>query len=271
MIKVAVVEDEWILRKGLIRSIDWTKYDCVIVGEAGNGKEGLELIRQEHPDVVITDIQMPIMNGLEMIEAAGKEQHFHSIILTSYSEFAYAKKAVSLHVAEYLLKPIKEAELCQLLQTISEQIRQEQLYSSLEKHMQIKNLAGRQFPEIQLSCGEAGNYYVKEAMREIRENFGQKISVEQIAEKLGVSASYLSRKFKEETQHTFLDYLNQYRVTKAVQLMNVGKYRIMEIADMTGFTNQKHFYGVFKKYVNMTPSEFAKEKMLIIANDTDEN
>lgn len=270
MYKVVVVEDEWILRKGLIRSIDWAALDCVVVGEAGNGEEGLALILQESPDIVITDICMPLLDGLEMVDAALKKRHFHSIILTSYSEFEYAQKAISLQVADYLLKPVKENHLRDLLVKIGEKIKQEELYSSLEKHIQINKLSEKELPNLQLSYGDASNYYVKEAIREIKENYGQKLSVEQIADKLGVSPSYLSRKFKEESQHTFLDYLNQHRITKAVQLMDTGKYRLGEIADMTGFTNHKHFYGVFKKYVQMTPSEFAKEKMLIVENDLNE-
>lgn len=270
MIKVVVVEDEWILRKGLIRSIEWSAYGCVIVGEAGNGQEGLELILKESPDIVITDICMPIMDGLEMLDEASKSRHFHSIILTSYSEFDYAKKAISLHVTEYLLKPIKESRLCELLKNMVATIQQEQLYGNLKKHVDMGRLTEEELPDLHLAYGEQQNYYAKEAMRQIRENYAQKLSVEQIADSLGVSASYLSRKFKEETQHTFLDYLNQYRITKAVQLLNTGKYRFGEIADMTGFTNHKHFYGVFRKYVHMTPSEFAKEKMLIIEKDPGE-
>ncbi|MGL4510442.1 response regulator, partial [Cetobacterium sp.] len=88
MIKVLVVEDEKIIREGLIESISWDLLNCKIVGQVKNGKEGLELIKTLNPDLVITDIKMPILDGLEMIEQAMEEEfQFKAIILSSYSEF----------------------------------------------------------------------------------------------------------------------------------------------------------------------------------------
>lgn len=93
MIRVLIVEDEEIIRKGLINTIDWIEKDCNIVGEAINGLDGLEKIRELKPDLVITDIKMPNLNGLEMIKRCQSEDIvFESILLTSYGEFEYAKE-----------------------------------------------------------------------------------------------------------------------------------------------------------------------------------
>ena len=88
---------------------------------------------------------------------------------------------------------------------------------------------------------------------------GEIISESKLSEELGVSASYLSRKFKEVTGQTFLDFLNKYRVQQAVALLNTGNYRINEISDATGFTDYKHFCTVFKKYTSKSPTKFIKE------------
>lgn len=270
MIRVVVVEDEWILRAGLIHSIDWASLDCVIAGEAGNGKEGLELILKEKPDIVIADIRMPVMDGLEMIAEALETYRFWSILLTSYSEFEYAQQAVSLRVSKYLLKPVNESILYETLEQLAGDIRRERLFDKFMQRIQSTGAsADDENLQVHMVKNNPDNYYVEEALNEIYENYTRKISVESIAERLEVSSSYLTRKFREITRHSFLDYLNQYRVIKAIQLIGTGKYRFGEVAELTGFTSEKHFYGVFRKYTHMTPSEFVKEKVSIVMTDLD--
>lgn len=270
MIRVVVVEDEWVLRAGLIHSIDWASLDCVIAGEAGNGKEGLELILQERPDIVIADIRMPLMDGLEMISAASQEYRFWSILLTSYSEFEYARQAVSLRVSKYLLKPVNESILYETLEQLAEDIKRDRLVDKLMRRIEDTGVsADSENLQVHMVKNDPDNYYVEEALNEIYENYTQKISVESIAERLEISSSYLSRKFREITRHSFLDYLNQYRVIKAIQLIGTGKYRFGEVAELAGFTSEKHFYGVFRKYTHMTPSEFVKAKVSIVMTDLD--
>ena len=109
---------------------------------------------------------------------------------------------------------------------------------------------------MQLDLSE--NKYVSRAIEEIKTGYGDKLSVESISDKLGVSASYLSRKFKEVTGQTFLDFLNKYRISQAIVLLNTGQYRIGEVSDATGFTDYKHFCAVFKKYTLKSPSKFMK-------------
>ena len=98
MLKVLIVEDEDIIRKGLAYTIDWLSVGYVLAGEAANGEEGIEKIIELKPDVVIADIMMPKVNGLEMIQRASEEVQFKSVILTSYAEFEYAKSALKLGV-----------------------------------------------------------------------------------------------------------------------------------------------------------------------------
>ncbi|HWJ76823.1 MAG TPA: response regulator transcription factor [Niallia sp.] len=121
MKKVLIVDDEPTIREGLPYIIDWQDYGYEIVGAAQNGKEGISFIQKYQPDVVITDIRMPEMDGLEMIQHAKQIGHsFYSIILSGYSEFTYAQKAIRLGTVSYLLKPIDEDELTDILQGIEE-------------------------------------------------------------------------------------------------------------------------------------------------------
>ena len=92
MLRVMIVEDEDMIRKGLVFTIDWLSMDCVVVAEASNGQEGYERILEYKPDVVIADICMPFMDGIEMIQKASEKVKFKSILLTSYAEFDYARR-----------------------------------------------------------------------------------------------------------------------------------------------------------------------------------
>ena len=111
MLKVLLVEDENLIRRGLAFQMNWTDVGCVLVGEAASGEEGLEQIEALHPDIVITDIRMQDMDGLDMIRRGQEICSFRSIILSGYSEFDYAQKAIRLGVLEYLLKPVDKDRL----------------------------------------------------------------------------------------------------------------------------------------------------------------
>jgi two-component system response regulator YesN len=126
MIKVMIVDDEYIIRKGIITSIDWASYDVKIVGEAGNGKEGLEKALVEKPDIVITDIRMPVMDGLEL-SALLKEKFpgIKIIILSGYDDFSYARQALKLGVSEYVLKPAGAEELIKIIVRLKNEIIEE--------------------------------------------------------------------------------------------------------------------------------------------------
>ena len=253
MIKVLIVEDENLIRKGLVYAINWMAMDSVVVGEGKDGREGLEKIAQLKPDVVMTDIKMPKMSGIDMIARAQEQQlaDFIPIILTSYSEFEYARKSIRLGVAEYLLKPVDEDELAATMKRIGEALekrRQEQYL----RHAEENSMA------VFLQHGKFESPYVTRAVQEIMEHYGGKLTLESVAEKLDISVTYLNKKLKEETSSTFLDLLNRYRVTKAGELLQTGRYKVYEVSDMTGFSDYKHFCAVFKKYTGTAPTGFVK-------------
>ncbi len=119
MYKIIVADDEDDVRKGIIERISWEEYGFTVIGEAENGKEALELYEAEMPDVIITDINMPYINGLELLETLNTRYPKPIVVfLTAYDEFEYAQKAVSLSAAEYILKPITSEELTGLLKRL---------------------------------------------------------------------------------------------------------------------------------------------------------
>ncbi|GAB6254644.1 response regulator transcription factor [Peribacillus sp. N1] len=252
MINLLIVEDERMIRQGLLYTIDWTALGVSIIGEASNGMEGYEKIIDLKPDIVLTDIKMPKMNGIEMIEAASQSLFFHKIILSSYSDFSYAQKGIKLEVFDYILKPVDARILNETIKKLTVKIANNREIENRAKKMPY-------FEELLEGAGytkDSMNIYVKQCIEYIREHYAEKINNEEMADRLNVSSSYLSRVFKKETSHTITDYLNRYRVMKAISLLQTNHYRIYEVAYRVGFSNYKHFCTVFKKYVSYSPSEF---------------
>lgn len=272
MLKVLIVEDEEIIRRGLVYTIDWMSMGCMVVGAAENGQEGLVMLQQYEIDLVIADIMMPEMTGIEMLEAAEKMKikPFKSIILTSYATFDYAHKAVHLQVADYLLKPVDEDELRDAISKIKKKLEENKVYSNIVALTQKRDIDKLVDWDVYLTEDTLKNSYVGQALYKIRDHYHEKISIDSIAEELDVSASYLSRKFKEATSQTFLELLMRYRIQKAISLLKKRIYRVYEVSELTGFSDYKHFCVVFKKYTKTSPTEFVKHIGCIIHRSSKE-
>lgn len=255
MLKILIVEDEDIIRKGLAFSVDWLSIGYLLVGEAADGREGLEKIGELEPDVVLADIMMPRLDGIAMVREAQKDHDFETIILTSYEEFDFAKQAIELHAYNYMLKPVDVDELVAVLVRLSEKIKKDRkkdfLYRQDREGVNIKLLSLSEHYE---------NHHVKKAVDIIRQRYAEKLSLKTIADEVGISPSYLSRKFKEETGINYLDFLNQYRIQQGIDLLTEGGYKVYEVSAMTGFNDYKHFSEVFKKYIGVSPTDFIKNR-----------
>lgn len=245
MYKVLIVEDENIILKGLLYSINWTKIGCIIVGHAKNGVEGLSRIEELNPDIVLTDISMPIMDGLDMLEKASKKRVFSSIIITGYDEFELAKTAISLGVVDYLLKPLNLSDLTKAVEKCKIQLKQMQLYSNKQD---IENSI---IPKLTFSSRLVHNI-IKYVERNYMTNFG----IQDIADELVVSYSTVRKKFKEETGINLNDFISRYRIRKSIEIMKHSNKTIYMISEEVGFSNYKYFIKVFNKYTETTPLQF---------------
>lgn len=245
MFKILLVEDEDLIRRGLEFKMNWTAVGCVVVGEAASGEEGLKKIEQLHPDIVITDIRMQSMNGLEMLRRGLELYPFHAIILSGYSEFEYAQQAIHLGVTEYILKPIDFDELKTCILKIIN-LRQQESQSTLDADGPVSQLPD--FRKVQ-------NKYAKRMLQFIQGHYAERISLTDLSQELNVSCTHLNAKFKVETGYTFHDFLNYYRINRAVELQKAGEFKLYEIAEMVGFSDYKYFNKVYKKYVGYSPNK----------------
>lgn len=249
MYRVVVIEDEEAIRKGIIMSIDFSALNCILIGEASNGVEGIKLIQEKKPDIVITDVTMPLMSGIEMIEQT-LEYNYTSIIISGYDEFSYAKKAIKLGVCDYLMKPIDKEELNNVIQSI---VSSFDLSSKISGLLKEKN----QIEHIQLlETLNKEDHLVDKIMEYINLHYSEKIFLSDIADVLNYSESLLSKRFRRVTQMTFNEYLNRFRIQKSIEYMKKGTYGLTEISDICGFSDYKYFSTVFKKYTGYTPSQF---------------
>ena len=260
MHRVVLVEDSKLLRVGMKYTFDWDALDCEITGDAENGQEGLLLIRQTQPDIVITDIRMPGLDGLEMIKqlhAEGSGVVF--IIISAYSDFNYAQQAVRYGVADYLVKPFTDSEMINSLKTACarvEEHRQELILSQkLETVEKSKLIAFSSY--ISEDEGRIKRDYVQRAIQHIKEHYAENnIQVRSIANALKVSESHLSKVFKEIMHYTISEYLTQYRIKEACKLLKNPDNRINEVSEKVGYTDQRYFSVTFKRIMGVTPGNF---------------
>ena len=243
MNKIIIVEDEEIIRNGLAVSFDWMEYGCSIVGLAKDGKEGLDMILELEPDIVISDIRMQ-----------GKE--FFSIILTSYAEFEYAKSAIEFGASGYLLKPVDEDELIDLLKSINDKINKKNRQKRIEESIKDKIIENEEDWKIFLKAGESSDSIIRSVYEIIQNKYSEKLGINDVAEALKVSNSYISRKLKAKLNTSFVDLLSQYRIKKAISYLKKSDLMIYEISCKVGFSDYKYFCTVFKKYTSLSPSEY---------------
>ncbi|WP_027628518.1 response regulator [Ruminiclostridium cellobioparum] len=139
MIKIMIVDDEYVIRQGIITSIDWEALGMTVAGEAANGREAYEKALDLKPDIIVTDVKMPIMDGLELIKLLRETMpRVRVVIISGYDEFQYAREALRLGVGEYLLKPIGAEELIKIMMKQCDEIIKES--SEMDRETKIKNI-----------------------------------------------------------------------------------------------------------------------------------
>ncbi|MFA6775845.1 MAG: helix-turn-helix domain-containing protein [Sphaerochaetaceae bacterium] len=248
---VILVEDEKIVRDELAASIGWERLGLSLVGTAGDGLEGEAMIKKLDPDIVITDIRLPGIDGLTMLARCPVN---HAIILSGHTDFSYMKQAIRLGVFDYLLKPVDDDELEMTLSNLVTRIREEDIeYDKLRK---TKNPTGEELIPLPHSVN---NHVIDNAIGFIATNYGKPVGLQEAATFLGLSESHLSRLFKEVTGLNFLQYLNAWRINKSVELMRDPKRNIGEIATSCGFPTPGYFAKIFKRFSGVTPTQYRDE------------
>lgn len=246
MIKVLIVEDENLIRKKLLHFIDYDALGMVVVADGSNGVEGVDFIKKYQPDIVLADINMPEKDGLDMISET-LDYDYIAIIISGYDYFSYAQRALKYGVTDYLLKPINLDDLKEALMNAREIINKKR--NVISQKTDLENAVDISLDQV------IKDTTVLEMIDYIKNNYQEKISISDLSKDLAYSESMLNRKFKKEVHITFNEYLNRYRINKAIDLLKNSDYNITEIAYMCGYSSAKYFARVFKKYLGMSPSD----------------
>ena len=255
MIKVVVVEDEDLIRKGIIKTTAWGDLGCLVVGQARNGIEGIKIIKEKEADLVITDVKMPKMDGIEMIDYLKEEKDIQYIIISGYDDFKYAQKAIRLGVKDYLLKPVDDDELFETIRNAADLILEKKYIKENKSYKKINKevLRKKRYSLKKLSSKEK---YYYESFDYIKNNYKEDISIKTLSDTLFVSESYLSRIIKEKTGFTFGEHLFEFRLKESKELLKSTDLKVYEIAYLVGYNDARYFSSAFKKDSGMTPTEY---------------
>ncbi len=217
MWKVMAADDEIYIQEALKNLISWEKMGCVLHSISSNGKELLERMETEHPDIVITDIRMPLVDGLQVCKYISENSpETQVIILSAYSEFEYARTALRYNACEYVLKLSVLEELPQAVEKAILNLKR--YYEEIEEGE--KSEEGR---------NEIENLYEK-MQRYISRNYCRKITLDEIAEELHANRSYLSRLYKSKKGVNLFDDILRLRIEKAKEYMEISDKKVYEIS-----------------------------------------
>jgi len=234
-----IAEDENLERRALRLIIEKNMSNINICGDAKDGLEAVEMAKAYNPDIILMDIEMPELTGLEAQKEIIKFlPTVTTIILTAYDDFIFTQAAIRLNVIDYLLKPIRPNDLTQAINRGISLI-----------NMKNDNNTSDNFNDT----------LIKEAIKFIDKNYNHDISLESVAASIHLNPQYFSRYFKNKIGINFINYLSSHRINKAKILLLNSNKNITQISQSVGYLDSGYFSKVFLKSVGVTPHKFRSQ------------
>lgn len=244
---ILIVEDE-LLERDFLKSIimDELNKDDVLL-TCDSGLQAVQLAKQHKPDIIIMDLMIMEMDGLTAISEIRKFlPNAYITILSAYSDFSYAQKAISNRVFEYLLKPIKP--------TVFKEIFCRMLNAVSQKEEPLKEAPKENKPD----TNDSKPFFIDEAIKYIKEHYREKLTLDLVASKVFVNPKYFSHVFKKEMGISFTDYVVNLKIQYACKLLETTNYQAYRISMECGFSDPSYFNRVFYAQMNMTPQIYRK-------------
>ena len=251
-LSLMLVDDEPIILKGLETTFDWDAYGYSIIGTARDGRIALDRIKEEVPDVVLTDMCMKSMDGIALIkECAIYYPTIKFVILSAYQEFEYAKQACELGVYSYLLKPISEEQLSCTMTSLYNECMGNRVQDSAVLPME------EEAPHIHSNTRVVER--LSQALDYITKNLSDpKLTMAQVAKAMNYNYNYFGRLFKGSLGVSFNQYVCNMRLNRAKQLLLNHDMSILDVAYVIGIPSQSYFCTLFKNAYGVSPSEYRK-------------
>lgn len=238
-LRVLLVDDEIMIREGFKRLFNWEEHGCEVVGEASDGMEALTKIDQLKPDIAIMDINIPIMNGLKVIQMARlKHPDTAFVIVSGYDDFAYCREALRLQITDYILKPVNYEEFGTCIDNLKIALFQRRT-SEEDSPQEERTIQG--------------------ITRFLQEHLAEEVSLSVLAEEFHLNPQYISQLFKSEIGVNFLAYLTNIRMEHAKKLLLTTSLSIAEVSEQSGYGDYRVFTKVFKKTEGVTPSQYRRD------------
>lgn len=247
--KLLVIDDENFVRKGIVSLIPYDEIGIESVFEADNGQSGLEIVKNEEPDIILCDINMPKINGLDFSKEVKANWPWIKIaIITGYDYFDYARQAVKIGVEDYVLKPVSKNDVIEIIHNMIDKINEDkkikEVYSAIHESEVEEDVTG----------------YQKQISHIIEERLSnEEFSLSLLADEIGLSSSYLSTLFKKLFGTTFSDYLLHQRLEKSKILLLTTELKNYEIAEKVGISDSNYFSTLFKKHYGDSPGQYKRK------------
>ncbi len=245
--RVVVAEDETLILQNTVKKIHAIDPGIEVAGAAEDGRAALDIIEAQYPDLLLTDIRMPLLDGLELVRIASiYHPYLKTIIVSGFDDFEYAQKAIRYGVKRYLLKPLQTEELREAMQDI-------RLALDEEDDILDARLGDR-------DEGKNPQAIADEVESFLRQHFSRKIDLEAIAREYAMSSSQLCKLFRKVRGDTPVRYLKTLRLNEARHLLaQKPDIEVKSIGELVGYPDQFYFSRVFKSATGKSPSDFRDE------------
>ncbi|WP_028552245.1 response regulator transcription factor [Paenibacillus sp. UNC451MF] len=245
MYRVMLIDDERWVRTSLKKVIEKTGLPFSVIKEASDGLEALDWLKSNEADLIMTDVKMPVMEGLRFVQEVRVRNRGQPIIVVSgYDDFQFVQQALRSGVFDYLLKPVEleDMRLC--------------LNKWMSQHQ--PPLQG-EVPKAPVTQHKLEQSPIEQVQAYIRTHLSGEITLTRAAALVHLNPSYLSQLFKQQLNRNFVDYIVEVRMEEAKRLLSATSLRISEVADRVGYSDVAYFSNTFKKWNGCTPSEYRKE------------
>lgn len=242
MYKLLIVDDESTIRNGLSHFFPWSELGYEVVGEAKNGLQALNFIHKNQVDVVLCDIKMPVMTGIDLAkELYEQKTKINIVFLSAYKDFEYAQKALVYGVKNYVIKPTKYDDLAAVFCRLKNSLDEER----------IKEINS----ESDIVYTNEKDNVLNVLMSYVNDNFDN-ATLEEASRLVHVNMYYLSKLFKQKCGQNFSEYVISVKMEKAAELLRTSDIKTYELSDITGYSTPKNFTRAFKKYFGKSPREY---------------
>lgn len=252
MYKILLAEDDADMRFIYSRMSVWKDSGFVIAKEVSNGRDALAAVKGEKFDLVLTDIRMPFIDGIQLLEKMNELGISTAVVfISSYDEFEYARKGLVLGAFDYLLKPVNEQKLGDMLKRVGDKIAEQKCQNTFADYV---------LSALEALGKRAEDSFTQDICAYFSNTSCRDISVEQAAEHFGFSRDYFGKMFRRQIGESFSRFSTIVKIEYAKELLRQSGLKTYEISEELGYSSADYFTKVFKDITGISPAQYKQRK-----------